>query len=166
MKVLVIGDSHGNIANLKHVMGFGKKIGACAVIHTGDWNNVASVEAVNSSEIPVYGVLGNADIDPLMANRLQTTAKKFSSNLLEFEVFGKKIAVTHKIHDIYKQKFNNWDIVFCGHYHSQIKSVYTRSNGDSFRVVRPGSLEKDINFAIYDTVTNEVEFVNEETLNV
>ncbi|PIP57073.1 YfcE family phosphodiesterase, partial [Candidatus Woesebacteria bacterium CG22_combo_CG10-13_8_21_14_all_45_10] len=37
MKIVVISDSHGNIANLKHVLGFAKKIKAEAIIHCGDW---------------------------------------------------------------------------------------------------------------------------------
>ncbi len=50
MKLLVIGDSHGNIANLKHVMGFAKHIKCKAVIHTGDWNNIKSLETVPNNE--------------------------------------------------------------------------------------------------------------------
>ena len=66
MKILVISDSHGHIANIKHVMGFGKKIGAKAVIHAGDWNTVESVETVLSFGIPLYAVMGNADIEEEM----------------------------------------------------------------------------------------------------
>ena len=46
MKIIVIADSHGNIANLKHVMEFGKKIKVGAIIHCGDWDNVKAVETV------------------------------------------------------------------------------------------------------------------------
>ena len=40
MKILVISDSHGHIANLKHVLEIAKKIGVKAVIHCGDWDNL------------------------------------------------------------------------------------------------------------------------------
>jgi len=48
MKILVISDSHGNLSNLKHVMGFAKKLNIDAVIHAGDWNTIESVETVLS----------------------------------------------------------------------------------------------------------------------
>ena len=77
MKILVISDSHGNIANLKHVMGFGKKIGVKAVIHCGDWDNIESVEAVLSFGIPLYTVLGNADVEEGLEEYIKFNAKKF-----------------------------------------------------------------------------------------
>ena len=64
MKILIISDSHGNIANIKHVMGFATNINANAVIHCGDWDNLESVKTVLSFGIPLYSVLGNADTDP------------------------------------------------------------------------------------------------------
>ncbi|MCX6705754.1 MAG: metallophosphoesterase family protein [Candidatus Woesebacteria bacterium] len=67
MKIVVIGDSHGNIANLKLVAGFAKKIKADGLIHCGDWDNLQAVKIIYSCKIPIYGVLGNADIDPKMA---------------------------------------------------------------------------------------------------
>ena len=57
MKILVIGDSHGNIANLKHVLGFGKHIKVEAVIHTGDWNTLKSLETVFNYNISIEGEL-------------------------------------------------------------------------------------------------------------
>ena len=80
MKLLVIGDSHGNIANLKHVMGFAKKINAGYVIHTGDWNNLKSLETVFNYNIPIYTVQGNADIDPKLVRKLKIFPKKFSED--------------------------------------------------------------------------------------
>ncbi|MEK7536400.1 MAG: metallophosphoesterase family protein, partial [Patescibacteria group bacterium] len=138
MKFLIIGDSHGNIANLKHVMGFAKNIKAKAVIHTGDWNNLKSVETVLEYKIPLYSCLGNADIDPRFEFK----------ELVEFEIDKVKIGLIHNIKKI-KQDKDKFDFIFCGHNHQQrqIKNI-----------VNPGALENEINFAIFDTKTKIVEF--------
>jgi putative phosphoesterase len=145
MKLLIIGDSHGNITNLKHVMGFAEKIKADAVIHTGDWNNLECVKVVLSFNIPLYSCLGNADISPEIKRKFK--------NLLEFNLDGRKIYLIHKFFkndDNYLGK----DVVFTGHYHSQrVRDI----NGT--KIIMPGALEKDINFAVYDTKTNDVELM-------
>jgi len=141
MKLLIIGDSHGNIANLKHVMEFAKGIKVKAVIHTGDWNNLKSVETVLEYKLPLYSCLGNADIDP-------------EFNFPEFvkvELDEVKIGLIHNIIKL-KENKEKFDIIFCGHRHRQL-----RENN----IVNPGALENGINFAIFDTKTKMVEFINE-----
>lgn len=147
MKLLVIGDSHNNISNLRHVMGFAKTINAKAVIHTGDWNNLKSVEIVLEYNIPLYSCLGNGDIDP------DFKFKEF----IEFEIDEVKMGLTHKPVNVTKY-FNNKDVdvVFCGHWHTKDESYMGK-----IRVIRPGALENDINFAVFDTKTKMVEFFNE-----
>ena len=145
MKIVVISDSHGNIANLKHVMGFAKKIKAGAIVHCGDWNTLGSVETVLQCRIPVYGVVGNADIDSVARNKFK--------DFLKLKINGKKIGV---IHDIKKLETGDLDldIIFFGHWQKQKDTIW---NG--IRAVNPGALENDIFFAIYDTDTNRVEFL-------
>lgn len=149
MKLLIIGDSHGNIANLKHVMGFAKSIKAVAVIHTGDWTDMKSVLTVLEYNIPLYSCLGNGDI--------HEDIKKEFKDFLEIEIDGLKIGIIHRPRDISKH-FNDkkLDIIFCGHIHSQDDDEY---NG--VRTIRPGALESGINFAIFDTKTKMVEFIHE-----
>jgi putative phosphoesterase len=142
MKILVISDSHGNISNLKHVLGFAKKIRCGAVIHCGDWNNLESVNTVINFNIPLYGVIGNADI----ADNIKYKFKKIE----EIEIDNKKIGIIHNIRNLKVNK-NNFDIIFCGHNHKQLQIG---------NIVNPGALENDIHFAIYDTLTNTVEFIN------
>lgn len=141
MKLLVIGDSHGNIANLENVCGFAKKIDAKAIIHTGDWNNSKSVETVLKHKTPLYSCLGNADIDPKFKFREE----------LEIELDSLKIGVCHSIKNC-KLEIKNLDVVFCGHTHKQ---------GQENNIINPGALENGINFAIFDTKTKMVEFINE-----
>lgn len=155
MKTLVISDSHGNIENLKHVMGFGKKIGIEAIIHCGDWNNIESVETVLSYKIPIYSVLGNADIGSEVARLLSDRCKKFDQVFLEFNLGGKRIGIIHNIRDLgSKKKYMN--VVFFGHWQKQKDTIW---NG--VRAVNPGALENEINFAIYNTKTDKVELIND-----
>lgn len=150
MKVLVIGDSHGNIANLKHVLGFAKHIKVKAVIHTGDWNNIKSLETVFNYNIPIYTVMGNADIDPKLIQKLKIVSESYSDNCLKIKIDGLKVCVIHNLKYL-KENIKHFDIVFCGHRHRQ----WTNQN-----IVNPGDLEKDINFAVFDTVSRKVELIN------
>jgi uncharacterized protein len=158
MKILIISDSHNNIANIKHVMGFAKKIKAGAVIHCGDWNNPVSVDAVTNFNIPLYAVIGNADINPEIRRNLILKSEGFSEDFLEFKLGGVKIGITHKPSDLYRYfDDRNVDIIFCGHLHSKDENEMR-----GVKVVRPGALEQTVNFAVFDTSTKKVEFIGSE----
>lgn len=157
MKILIISDSHGNVADLRTVMGLAKKYKIDAVVHAGDWNTIESVETVLSFGIPLYTVLGNADIRPEVIEKLKVKSKKFGEKFLEFELRGKKIGITHKPADN-KKYFagKKLDIIFNGHYHSKDESIVK-----GIKVVRPGAIISGINFAVYDTKSGKIEFINE-----
>jgi len=153
MKIVVIGDSHGNIANIKLVMGFAKKIKAGAIIHCGDWDNLRSVKEIYSYKIPVYGVLGNADIDEQITKNLKLKAKKFDENFLNIKLGGKKIGIIHSIINR-KSSILNLDVLFCGHRHFKSERII-----DGVKIISPGALHSvKPSFAVYDTGTNGVEF--------
>ena len=156
MKTLVISDSHGNIANIKHVMGFAKEIKAKAVIHCGDWDNVESVEEVLSFKIPLYAILGNADIDHDVEEVLRFNAKGFDSDFLKFEIDGRKIGIIHNAKDL-QLKSPGVDIVFSGDWHSKDETMINFT-----KFIRPGALINGINFAVYETINNTVEFFEDE----
>lgn len=146
MKIVVISDSHGNIANLKYVLGFAKKIKAEAIIHCGDWDNLAAVDTVLSARIPLHSVVGNADVDPEMG-------KRFDEKFLKFEIGGRKIGI---VHDFKRISYNiqSLNILFCGHRHFKMEKII---NG--VKVIAPGALGgPKPSFAVYDTGTNRVEF--------
>lgn len=152
MKILIISDSHGNIANIKHVMGFAKEIKANAVIHCGDWDNVESVSEVLSFKIPLYAVMGNADIDLDIEESLKFNAEGFDSDFLKFEMDGRKIGIIHQVKPD-DMRFEGLNVVFSGHYHSREESMINFT-----KFVRPGALINGINFAVYETTNNTVEF--------
>lgn len=156
MKIVVIADSHGNLTNLRHVLGFAQKIGIEAVIHCGDWDNFKAVETVLSFKIPLYSVLGNADIDVWIREKLRAKSQKFAEKFLEFKIDGRKIGIVHHFR-YQKLNIGQLNILFFGHYHQQ-----GEFEKDGVKIVNPGALEKEINFAIYDTKTDGVEFINEQ----
>src|SRR6185369_9617357 len=108
-----------------------------------------SVETVLPFGIPLYAVVGNADIADNIKNKFP--------DLLKFKIGKKKIGVTH-IFNKHINELKDLDIIFVGHYHNQSERKYRSSNGGFYRVVNPGALESRINFAIYDTVTGKIEF--------
>ena len=146
MKIIIISDSHDNIANLKLAIGFAKKIKADGIIHCGDWDNLRAVKIAYSCNIPVYGVLGNADVDPGIAEIV-------NDSWLKVNLGNRKIGVVHNIKDFVFDK-KKLDIIFCGHRHFKCERVV---NG--VKVVAPGALHSiEPSFAVYDTDTNGVEF--------
>lgn len=157
MKVIIISDSHGNIANLKHILGFAKKFKIDAVIHCGDWNTIESVDAVLSFGIPFYTVLGNADVREDVINNLQFKSKKFGDQFLIINLGERNIGITHKPSN--NKKFfvgKKLDIIFNGHMHFK-----DESDVNGIKIVRPGAVINGNDFAIYDTKTNRVEFIED-----
>lgn len=155
MKVVIISDSHGNIANIEHVMGFAKKIKVGAVIHCGDWDNIEAVNTVLSFGVPLYAVLGNADVDPEIEKSLREKSKKFDPEFLEFELGRRKIGIVHSFKN-FKLQISNFDIIFCGHRHYRGEKIIKE-----VKIVHPGALHSiESSFVVYDTATNKIEFVD------
>jgi putative phosphoesterase len=147
MKIVVIGDSHGNIANIKLVLGFAGKIKAGGLIHCGDWDNLKTVNEVLQSRIPVYGVLGNADIDPEMR-------KMVKDQWLKVNLGGRKIGIVHNLTISHQPLAIDCDVVFCGHRHFRSEKIIK-----GVKIISPGALHSiEPSFAVYDTGTNGVEF--------
>ncbi len=157
MKVLVISDSHGNLVNLKHILNFAKKYGISGVIHAGDWNTSASVETVSSFKIPLYTVLGNADVAPEVVKKLKNMSKKFAEDFLILNLDGRNIGITHKPSDNKKYFLNEkLDLIINGHLHSKYESIET-----PVKIIRPGAIIQGSNFAVYDTASDKIEFVED-----
>lgn len=155
MKVVVISDSHGNIANLKHVLGFAKKIKAGAIIHCGDWDNIEAINTVLSFNLPIYTVLGNADISPEVEKSLEENSKKFDPEFLRIKIGGRKIGIVHSFIN-HESLAINHDIVFAGHRHFKGEEIV-----GGVKIIHPGALHSnESSFAVYETDTNKVEFID------
>lgn len=155
MKLLIISDSHGNIANIKAAMEIGLKAHCQAVIHCGDWDDVKSAETVLSYELPLYAILGNADVNSDLESFLRLNAKGFEPDYLKFELEGRKIGLTHRLRKD-DPRHEDRSVVFSGDTHSK-----DAHDVNFTKFIRPGALIKGLNFAIYETVTSDVEFIEE-----
>lgn len=158
MRILVISDSHGNIERLKHVYDFAKGAGLDAIIHCGDWDTPDAVKIAKEVDMPIYGVLGNADIDPAIPASLKSADVIFNSDFLKLELGGRRIGVCHfpgKLKDAVMSQ--EYDALFHGHTHRRKNKVEGKT-----LVVNPGALHRtrESSFAIYDTDKNAVEFVD------
>ena len=158
MKILIISDSHGHTANLKHVMEFGKKIKVGAVIHCGDWDDIESVNTVLSFGIPLYSVLGNADVEPEIEESLKFKCEEFAPDLLSLEIDGRKIGIIHQV-NLKNEKLFDFKVIFSGHYHSKEEKMINFT-----KFIRPGAIINGINFAIYETINGGVEFIEDEKI--
>ena len=158
MKILVLSDSHGNIVRLKHVVGHANSSGVGSIIHCGDWDNAESVLTMKNAEIPVYGVLGNADVDPQIVPSLRNANVNFSTDFLKLELGGRNIGVCHfpgKLETAIKSQ--EYDVLFHGHTHKKKDKMFGRT-----KVVNPGALQKTPtpSFAVYDTEMNSIDFID------
>lgn len=174
MKILILADTHDNIVRLRHVMGFAKEIGAETIIHCGDWGRALIVDnftrenlqTTGGMKIQVYGVLGNADIDPDLPKRLKEENIIFEKDFLEIKIDGKKIGVAHypissfmvggkMLNEAFESGL--YDILFFGHTHKKSETTLRH-----MKLVNPGALERvySPSFVVYDTQTNKVEFID------
>lgn len=151
MKILIISDSHGHITNLKTAIEIGIKADIKTIIHCGDWDNLETFRAAQSFNIPIYSILGNADVNSDLEDALKFECKKFDQYFLKLKIDGRRIGVIHRAGS--QTDFSNLEIVFSGHYHSKDEKMVNFT-----KFVRPGALINGLNFAVYETVNNEVEF--------
>lgn len=128
MRILVLSDTH---RKLKRVMNLLKKIQDIdVIIHLGD-NTVDARSIVDETDIPVYYIKGNCDIDNVK-----------SEDIITLE--GKRIFITHgHLYNVnttlitlcYRAEEVNADICLYGHTHIPMIEDY---NG--IFIINPGSI--------------------------
>lgn len=131
MKILVVGDTHGNVSRLRNLMeAVHRHIDA--VIHTGDNETDAQLIAKEYPNLPLYGVCGNCDYG------------RYMPPLRIAELGGKRIFITHgHRYDVkfslmrlaYAAQENQADICVYGHTHVPLVEEH---NG--MYIINPGSL--------------------------
>ena len=73
------------------------------------------------------------------------------------KIGGRKIGITHKPSDNKKYLLGKkLDLIINGHLHSKYESIET-----SVKIIRPGAIINGINFAVYETVSGGVKFVQD-----
>jgi len=166
MRIIILSDSHDNIVRLKHVVGFSNVCKAEAIIHCGDWNTPLAVKQFDGVKIPVYGVLGNADIDPEVKVKMQKSKIKSEKDFLEIELGGKKIGICHYPPSPAASEgqalqraleSGKYDLLVHGHTHK--RGMWHKG---TTLLVNPGALQKTLepSFAVYDTEANKVEIID------
>ncbi len=174
MRILILSDIHDNIVRLRHVLGFAPEIGIEAIIVCGDWGRaLTTIDEFHTVKneggvygMKIYGVLGNADINPEMPKALSNAGIEFDKDFLELNVGNRKIGLAHYPTSsvtlggkALKQaaQSQTYDILFHGHTHKKTETILGRT-----LIVNPGALSRTLSpsFAVYDTAKNSVEFVN------
>ena len=170
MRIIIISDTHGNLANLKKVVNFALKENIKVILHCGDIGSPEFLrEALQNSNIKLFGVLGNMDF--IYRNKLEIYNSienippqagsrcggiKIQEKVLEIPIDNKLIAITH-----YPEKAKllaesgKYRLVFYGHTHKP----WVEKIGVC-KLANPGELAGQLYkpcFAIYDAKNDFLE---------
>jgi len=171
MKIAIISDTHGNVANLKKAVNWINKENIRVILHCGDIGNPESLkESLVDFKGELFGVLGNMDNGISVRAGLHSGWKteeynkisgvKITSEICEIELDKKKIAITHKPEDAkVLAESGKYDVVFYGHTHKPWEEQIPSGSG-SCHMINPGELAGQFykpTFAIYDTQSGKLE---------
>jgi uncharacterized protein len=159
MKIAVVSDTHGNVANFRKVVGWLNKEDISVILHAGDIGNPESLkESLADFNGEFLGVFGNMDKDfkILIEEYNKIPRVKINEDILETEVDKKRIAITHFPEEAKKiAQTGNYDLVFYGHTHRAWEEKI-----NDCRLINPGELAGQFykpTFAVYDTETGKLE---------
>lgn len=159
MKIAIVSDTHGNVANFKKVVHWLNKENIKIILHCGDIGDPESLkESLEDFLGEFFGVLGNMDRDYkiLIAEYDKISRAKVNEDTFETEIDGKRIAFVH-FPDIAKKmaESGRYNLVFYGHTHKP----WVEQVGNC-KLANPGELAGQRfkpTFAIYDTETDKLE---------
>jgi uncharacterized protein len=159
MKFLVISDTHGNLARLRHVTGFAKHARLDGIIHCGDWDNAEAAMIIKDTGLPLYAILGNADEPQAAAiwKIMKECPGEIDIDVLETTLGNRKVAITHQPYKVTKQLASGeFDALFFGHTH-QMKN----ENKEKTLLLNPGAMQRTPTptFAVYDSETNSATII-------
>jgi len=159
MKFAIISDSHGNSVNFKNIVRWLNKEGIALILHAGDIGDPDSLkESLADFLGEFFGVFGNMDKDfKIFVEEYNKIPRvKIEEKIMETEIGGKKIAVTHfpeKARDLAES--GNYDLVFYGHTHRPWEEKV-----GNCRFINPGESAGQFyksTFAVYDTDTDKLD---------
>lgn len=160
MKILVMSDTHGNTARVRHLVGFAKKVGLEAIVHCGDWGTPECVLAMREAGIPIYAVLGNAD--EAQQEAIEKAMKElevfYSPETLEAKLSNTLALIAHQPGLVEASiQSGQYDVVFHGHTHQRKDKFIGKTH-----VINPGAVHNTTtpSFAVYDTESDKVEFLD------
>jgi hypothetical protein len=170
MKIAIVSDTHGNVANFKKAVGWLNKENIQLILHCGDIGNPESLkESLADFKGEFFGVFGNMDKDfkILVEEYNKIPRVKIEEDIFEKVIDKKRIAFTH-FPDAAKKlaQSEKFSLVFYGHTHRpwEEKVPVRRSSesegGGDCRMINPGELAGQFNkptFAVYNTETDNLE---------
>ena len=145
MKIVIVSDTHNNMANFKKAIDWANKEKIRLILHCGDICNQETIdEASKLFKGEIKFAKGNGD------HELDLPEK------VELEFNGKRIAFCH-FPDIAKKlaQSGKFDLVFYGHTHRP----WDEKVGNT-HMINPGELAGHFYkpaFAVYNTITGELE---------
>jgi len=159
MKIVIVSDTHGNVANFKKAVSWLNKENIQIILHCGDIGNPESLkESLADFKGEFFGVFGNMDKDfkILIEEYNKIPRVEIKEDVFEKVIDEKRIAFTH-FPDMAKKlaQSGKYNLVFYGHTHRP----WEEKVGDC-RMINPGELAGQFNkptFAIYDTETDKLE---------
>lgn len=163
MKIAVISDIHENFNNMLRAMEIMRQRGVEKILCLGDFIHPGIVKVLVDSDIPVYSIWGNNDGDKVTIVKLSmsegSSLELGDKTYASVEIDGRKVFLTHYPDlALPVARSGMYDIVFYGHDH-----LKSENQAEKCPIVNPGELSanktKTATFAIYDTVSNEYEFV-------
>lgn len=158
MRIAIMSDTHGNVANFKKVVDWLNKEKIQIILHCGDIGSPESLkESLEDFKGEFFGVLGNMDKDfrILIDEYNKIPRVKINEDIFEKNL-EKKIAITHYPATAKKMaQSGNYDFVFYGHTHR----AWEEKIGNC-RFINPGELAGQFykpTFAVYNTKTDNLE---------
>jgi len=159
MKIAIISDTHGNVANFKKVVNWLNKENIQTILHCGDIGDPISLrESLEDFKGKFLGVFGNMDksFKILVGEYNEIKNVEIKEETFETEIEGKKIAFNH-FPDAAKKlaQSGKYDVVFYGHTHRPWDEKVLECH-----MINPGELAGQFykaTFAIYDTATGDLE---------
>lgn len=167
MKVVIVSDTHGNVANFKKVVAWVKGEHIGLILHCGDIGSPESLEeSLTDFGGQLFGVLGNMDRDYniLIGEYNKINKVRIESYILEVEIDKKQVAITHypeKAKELAgtrnpsRPSGQEYDLVFYGHTHKP----WEEKMGNC-RLINPGEIAGQIYkpaFAVYNTENDVLE---------
>lgn len=164
MKIAIISDTHGNLANIKRILDWLAREKISFIIHCGDVTGPAALrDGFGEFKGEMLLVMGNADYGFKEDYEILPNIK-VSEKRGEIVLDNKRIAFVHYLEPARELAASGkYDIVFYGHTHKP----WEEKVGDC-RVVNPGEAAgqyQKSTFAVYDTQTEKLELKILEILN-
>ena len=162
MLIGVFSDVHDNLPNLRRAIEIFRARGVEQLIYCGDFcSPIPSREMGSLFQGDIHVVFGNGDGDRFTISNIAKTQYpnlKLHGEHAQLELGGAKIAVTH--YPLYAQalaRTGDYDAVFSGHTHQRHEERF-----GNCLWINPGEIlgwQGDPTCAIYDTATNNAEFI-------